>query len=672
IEQIDPRPAAGSSLLSDSVASGAPVSAAYRGAFDGTTNWAAGWTFLDANGFFDATAMPTMVDVVSEQTSVNATYGLATLSGDTTWTSDKVYILTDRVYVPDGVTLTIEPGTKIYSTFTNVNDDDDTSNDLVGSLIVCRGGMLEAEGTAAEPIVFDAIQTLEVERGVDLAYDDDALIGPMPSPSSNGLWGGLVVLGNAYIAVTDSNGDNIGNKVIEGFVPTGFIDGDGDSRPDVLEYGYDSTTNTVGATFAQDDADDSGTIKYVSIRHGGYEFGSDNEINGLTLAGVGSGTEVEYVEVVGNADDGVEFFGGTVNTSHMVVAYCADDSFDIDEGHQGTHQFWFTIQNPNFGDNLGEWDGVGGASKGSTNAGVIRSNPKIYNATMIGAGADSFTNSDDAKDNGIYMDDYFNGQVYNSVITDSVNFLTSFASDGDGGGIVFDSNTVGEFGQYDGSDAGSVLAASPTGYYVSQSGFSLVPNNDNTDPDSDPMFTAYTRTAEGFIEQIDPRPAAGSSLLSDSVASGAPVSAAYRGAFDGTTNWAAGWTFLDANGYFGGSSSTDTDGDGLTDAEEAVIGTNPALYDTDGDGISDGLEVIYQESKGLDPLVSDASAVLTALSSESELLDIGYFAAEISGDASTVTLKLEGSTTLGEWTEEQDVSVDAPSGTKFYRFSAGE
>jgi len=322
---------------------------------------------------------------------------------------------------------------------------------------------------------------------------------------------------------------------------------------------------------------------------------------------------------VANADDGVEWFGGTVNTSNLVVAYCDDDSFDIDEGHQGTHQFLFTIQNPNFGDNLGEWDGVGGSDKASTKAGVIRSNPQIYNATMIGAGAGSFSNSDVAKDNGIFMDDYFNGALINSVVTDSVNFLTSFAGDGDGGALNFDSNTIGNFGRYDGSTSGSVLSGAPAGYYISGFG---APNKDNSVPAVDPLFTAYSRTASGFISQIDPRPAVGSPLLSSPVASGAPVATSYRGAFDGTTNWAAGWTFLDQNGFFGATGIVDTDGDGLSDDDETNIhGTSPTLADTDGDGVNDGVEVA-NAALGFNPIVADASTVLSNVYTEAGILDL--------------------------------------------------
>src|SRR5690606_2619387 len=83
-------------------------------------------------------------------------------------------------------------------------------------------------------------------------------------------------------------------------------------------------------------ADNSGVIKYVSIRHGGANIGEGNEINGLTLGGVGSGTVVEYVEVIANQDDGVEFFGGSVNASNIVVWNAGDDAIDTDQAWSGT------------------------------------------------------------------------------------------------------------------------------------------------------------------------------------------------------------------------------------------------------------------------------------------------------------------------------------------------
>ena len=111
--------------------------------------------------------------------------------------------------------------------------------------------------------------------------------------------------------------------------------------------GFPSNTSlaTFGGGTSPNNSDNSGILRYVSIRFGGFEFAPNEEINGLTLGGVGSGTIIENVEVFSNSDDGVEFFGGTVNTKNIAVAFCHDESFDIDQGHSGFHQFWFSIQN---------------------------------------------------------------------------------------------------------------------------------------------------------------------------------------------------------------------------------------------------------------------------------------------------------------------------------------
>ncbi|GHC64125.1 hypothetical protein GCM10007100_34730 [Roseibacillus persicicus] len=516
------------------------------------------------------TANAADIDVIATQTAVNATYGLETLAGNTTWTADNVYILTDRLYVPNGLTLTIEPGTKIYSTFDDkgtTSGDSATEDDSVGALIVARGGQLIANGTAAQPIVFDALQTLEAERGVDLSYDSDSIVGPAPTATTSGLWGGVIILGNAYVARTDENGENIGDDIIEGFTPAGATDTDDDGS-DILEYGYD-------AQFARDDADDSGVLRYVSIRHGGYSFGPDNEINGLTLGGVGNGTTIEYVEVVANNDDGVEFFGGTVNTNNIVVAFANDDSFDIDQGHSGTHQFWFAIQNPNAGDNLGEWDGIDGVVKNVNGSGTVPANdvlasaPQIFNATFVGPGADAFTNSNVGKDNALYLDDSFNGALYNSILHDSVNFVSSFASDG-ANAAVFSHNIVGELGRYS-SASSDLLEAAPSDYYLDFLGNVL---DNNTEAETVVPFADYTRDGSSYLQTIDPRPAM-DCVEAYSVAPGAPQTANYRGAF-GSENWALGWTWMDAQGYF---TEESTGGNaGIVD----VISTQTALNSTYG------------------------------------------------------------------------------------------
>ncbi|MCH7228706.1 hypothetical protein MLD59_21370, partial [Verrucomicrobiaceae bacterium E54] len=287
------------------------------------------------------------------------------LANDTTWTADNTYILTDRVYVPNGTTLTIEPGTKIYSTNSDpLNTPGDPSDDLVGSVIITRGAQIDAQGTAEAPIIFDAIENLEALRGVDLPYDDDTDVSAPLGAGDTAKWGGVILLGNASISLVNTSAQPVRNDVIEGTTPVGSRNADGDAFSDLLEYGYDSL-------HAQDDNDNSGILQYVSIRHGGFNLSANNEINGLTLGGVGDGTVIDHIEVFANEDDGIEFFGGTVNASHLSVAFCKDDGIDIDQGYNGDLQFVFVIQNNN-GDNCGEWDGIdtndGAAKVGNTAA----------------------------------------------------------------------------------------------------------------------------------------------------------------------------------------------------------------------------------------------------------------------------------------------------------------
>ncbi len=238
------------------------------------------------------------------------------ISSDVTWTADKCYILSGKVVVTDGAILTIEPGTIIKG--------DEGTASLASTLIITRGSKIMAEGTAANPIIFtsvlDNIQIGE-KTGTNLDEND------------NSKWGGLIILGNAQVSVGE--GDTEGS--IEGVPPS----------EDYGKYG------------GSDNADNSGVLKYVSIRHGGAEIGEGNEINGLTLGGVGTGTVIENIEVFSNLDDGIEFFGGAVNVTNALVAYQGDDAFDIDQNYRGTVDNLISIQNGT-GDNALEIDGPEG------------------------------------------------------------------------------------------------------------------------------------------------------------------------------------------------------------------------------------------------------------------------------------------------------------------------
>ncbi|MFT5480110.1 MAG: hypothetical protein ACI9NN_001073 [Bacteroidia bacterium] len=223
------------------------------------------------------------------------------ITENTTWTKDFTYQLASRVTVEAGVTLSIEAGTVIKcEAGTGAN---------ATALLIARGGKLMAEGSATAPIIFTTIA--DNITAADVAAGNFA--SPNLNPNINGLWGGIIVLGKAPISASNANGD-VTEVQIEG-IPT--------SDPNGLYGGSDA-------------ADNSGVLKYISIRHGGTNIGSGNEINGLTLGGVGSGTTISNIEVVANQDDGIEWFGGTVNVSNVVVWNVGDDGIDTDQAWSGT------------------------------------------------------------------------------------------------------------------------------------------------------------------------------------------------------------------------------------------------------------------------------------------------------------------------------------------------
>ena len=227
----------------------------------------------------------------SDQTEVVVVAGGIALN--TTWTNDKIWVLDRKVVVQEGVTLTIEPGTIIKGRA--------GTGSLSSALIVARGGKIMAEGTSAQPIIF----TAEADN-----IDAGETTGTNLDENNRGLWGGLLILGNAPCSFS---GD-VEELQIEG-IPA---------------------DDTFGLYGGDEPADNSGVLTYVSIRHGGALIGEGNEINGLTLGGVGSGTIIDNVEVVANVDDGIEFFGGTVNATNLLVYAQGDDGLDIDQAYSGT------------------------------------------------------------------------------------------------------------------------------------------------------------------------------------------------------------------------------------------------------------------------------------------------------------------------------------------------
>ena len=248
------------------------------------------------------------------------------IDSDETWETGKIYTLGGRITVLSGATLTIQPGTIIKGQAgTGAN---------ATALLVARGGKLMAEGTEAEPIIFTSVAD-EIEPG--------QIASPNLDPDLNGLWGGVIVLGTAPISA-DAEAVQI-----EGIPP---------SDQNGLYGGTDAASN-------------SGVIKYISIRHGGANIGEGNEINGLTLGGVGSQTVIENVEIVANQDDGIEWFGGTVSVKNAIVWNTGDDAIDTDQSWAGTLDN-FIVVNP--GDECFELDGP----EGTMEAGHTIKNGSVY------------------------------------------------------------------------------------------------------------------------------------------------------------------------------------------------------------------------------------------------------------------------------------------------------
>ena len=215
------------------------------------------------------------------------------ITEDLRLTNDVIWTLDGRVTVTNQATLTIDPGTIIKA---NPGQEANAS-----VLIIARGAKIIANGNANQPIIFTS-STDNIELG--------QTAGTNLTENDRGLWGGVIVLGNARASLS---GDATENQ-IEG-IPA---------------------SDTNGLYGGNNDADNSGVLNYISIRHGGTLIGEGNEINGLTLGGVGSGTTVSNIEVVANVDDGIEWFGGAVNVSIALVWSQGDDGLDIDEAYSGT------------------------------------------------------------------------------------------------------------------------------------------------------------------------------------------------------------------------------------------------------------------------------------------------------------------------------------------------
>ena len=240
--------------------------------------------------------------------------GIYFIDDNQTWTNDRIWLMNGKVVIRNGGILTIEAGTIVKA-------EDGQGADAT-ALVIAKGGTLFANGTAENPIVF-------TDKADQLSYSNADRISPNRVATDTGKWGGIIMLGQATV------GEDGGEDTIEG-IATGY---------DWTQYG--------GSL----DADSSGQLDYISIRHSGTQLGNGDEIQGLTLGGVGSGTIVQNIEIVGSNDDGIEIFGGTVNVTNLTIWAQSDDAVDLDEGYAGTITN-VAIQMKASGDNAFEIDGT--------------------------------------------------------------------------------------------------------------------------------------------------------------------------------------------------------------------------------------------------------------------------------------------------------------------------
>jgi hypothetical protein len=368
-------------------------------------------------------------------------------------------------FVKDGATLTILAGTVVRGQPRTAPPQQGVTLGTPGALIVTRDGRLVANGAPTNPIIFTTAATdndmddvpddanmdglKDPYEAGDVFWDDNPAGTPRPpldgaGRSTTQLWGGLVLLGRAPTNLADKCGVGWGQCTIEGLTFPGFSAADA-SYGGILPH------------------DSSGILRYVSVRHGGDQFGEANELNGVSLGGVGDGTILENVEVYVNWDDGFEWFGGTVNGKNLVVEFVGDDMFDVDEGFTGVNQFLFGVMpffnetadnDPNTpgvqvlpfgfgsGDKAAELDGENYrpdnalqndnlTTRVRVDAAVLDatpwpiSNPAFYNMTIIGTTLDPNPDfvlpavSVAGTNRGIQFRNGFAGDVFNSIVVNT-------------------------------------------------------------------------------------------------------------------------------------------------------------------------------------------------------------------------------------------------------------
>ena len=424
------------------------------------------------------------------------------------------YKLRGLVYVTSGAILTIEPGTKIVGEL-NKN----------GALIICRGAKIIADGTATSPIIFTS-EAATPQRGD---------------------WAGLVILGQAPTNNSFNGIDGIGE--IEG----GINNSDG-----LGLYGLGLSSNI---------ADNSGILRYVRIEYAGYAFLPDKEINGLTLGGVGNQTIIDNVQVSFANDDSFEWFGGTVNCTHLISYRTLDDDFDTDNGYSGKVQFGIVLRDSSIADisksEAFESDNDANGSDRKTFVTAIgtsvvpvKTNAIFSNITAVGpkatatsigsslflAGAQLRRNSEQSIVNSIFIG--WNGGSVNAILIDGSKGIPTDLNLEPNGGLTFRNNIIA--GASTNAVSYAVNSTAPTGAtkasitaWVNTTIYANTMLNANAGVN---LIAPFNYSNPDFNPANASSPAASGAAFAISKLSTGFTNVTYRGACNVGDIWWKGWT----------------------------------------------------------------------------------------------------------------------------------
>ncbi|MBX7110163.1 MAG: fibronectin type III domain-containing protein [Chitinophagales bacterium] len=407
------------------------------------------------------------------------------ISSNQTWTSNNTYRLSGFVYVNNNATLTIQPGTLILG-----------EKSTKGTLIITRGAKLIADGLPCQPIVFTSEQ---------------------PAGSrSYGDWGGIIILGKASINQPG------GEAIIEG----GVDDGEGNA--------------TYGGGLTPDDNDNSGILRYVRIEFPGIAFQPNNEINGLTMGGVGAGTTIDYVQVSFSGDDSYEWFGGTVNCKHLVAIRALDDDFDTDNGFRGKIQYGVSIRDPNVADISGSngFESDNDATGTTNTPGTL---PVFSNMTVLGPLATLSSTFNANFKRGEHVRRNSSCSVYNSLIMGwPVGLLidgTSTEANATANTLQFQHNYLAGNTTNLAVNAGSTFDINS--YFTSQGGNATYVNNSSIN-----LVDPFNLTNPNFLPQAGSPALSGASFSNTRLTDPFFTSGNYVGAF-GSSDWTKVWANFD-------------------------------------------------------------------------------------------------------------------------------